>query len=156
MVMRSVFVEDIGLVTSNSLGVTVKDTSAQSSPKQIRTRVLNTTVGQWMRAIDLTLSDYCPQGGSIEDEAERVTKVSLLLMLTRWYDEQDFCLLLDSSKLRLPKRAAETNRFELAKILDPPKLKAERKADSELEDEDAPPGSDGPDGLSLNLMIPPY
>ena len=58
----------------------------QSIRQQIRTRVLNKTIGQWMRAIDMVLEDHIPQGGPVEDEADHVTKLALLVMLTRWYD----------------------------------------------------------------------
>jgi len=92
----------------------------RSIRQQIKTRVLNMTIGQWMRAIDMVLSEYTSRGGSVEDEADYVTKLALLLMLTRWYDENDICLLLDSSALRIPKRIAESTKFDLTRILDRP------------------------------------
>lgn len=115
----------------------------QSIPQQIRTRVLNKTVGQWMRAVDLVLSEYSPQANTVEEEADHVTKLSILMMLTRWYDEEDICLLLNSSALRLPKRLAETSKFDITQILDRPSDHG-RLDDLDAFDADAPPGADGP------------
>ena len=120
---------------------------SQSVPQQIRTRVINQTVGQWMRAIDLVLSEYSPRGHNVEEEADHVTKLTLLMMLTRWYDEDDICMLLDSSTLRLPKRLAETNKFDLKQILDRPSDYG-RLDDLDALDGDEPPG-EGKDGISL-------
>lgn len=114
----------------------------QSIPQQIRTRVLNMTLGQWMRAVDLVLSEYMPSGKSIDTEADRVAKLALLMMLTRWYDENEICILTDSTALRLPKGLEGTGRDRLEKILD-------RQPSDEFEitefahDDDAPPGHSG-------------
>ena len=116
----------------------------QSIPQQIRTRVLNTTIGQWMRSVDLVLSEYTPRDQSVEDEADHVTKIALLMMLTRWYDEDDICLLLDSTSLRLPAKLAKTGKYELKRILDSPPSGEYQIEDFGVTDEDAPPGPDGP------------
>jgi len=135
----------------------VDDVRAQSVPQQIKTRVLNMTVGQWMRAIDMVLSEYSPRSGTIEEEADYVTKLALLLMLTRWYDENDICLLLSSTSLRLPKKLAQTNKFNLTKILDRPPSGAGMIEDFTDPDPHAMPrhqdDSDG--GPDLSLLSPP-
>lgn len=115
----------------------------QSVPQQIRTRVINMTIGQWMRSVDLVLSEYTPRDESIEEEADYVTKLALLMMLTRWYDEEDICLLLDSTALRIPKKLKKTGKWELTKILDRPPS-GEYEIEDFTHDEDAPPGEDGP------------
>jgi len=97
-----------------------------------------------MRSVDLVLSEYTPRDQSVEEEADHVTKLALLMMLTRWYDEEDICLLLDSSSLRLPKKLANTGKFELKKILDRPPSGDGMIEDFGVTDEDAPPGADGP------------
>ncbi len=109
--------------------------------QQIKRRILNTTIGQWMRGIDAVLDDYTPSGGTVEVEAERVTKLTLLLMLMRYYDENDICLLLDSSSLRLPKSLEDSGEWEIRRILDGKPL-----------DDDASPGDD-PSASSLSLRL---
>lgn len=106
--------------------------------QQIKRRILNTTIGQWMRGIDAVLNDYVLNGGTVEEEAERVTKLTLLLMLTRYYDENDICLLLDSSSLRLPKSLEDSGAWEIRQILDG------------KSDDAASPGDD-PSASSLSL-----
>ena len=113
----------------------------QSVRQQIRRRILNTTIGQWMRAFDAVLNDYTPRGLSVEEEADTVTKLALLLMLTRWYDEDDICLLLDSSSLRLPKSLEDSGTWEIRRMLDGKSI-----------DDDAPPGDD-PNASTLSLRM---
>lgn len=115
----------------------------QSVPQQIRTRVLNMSVGQWVRAIDMVMDEYTPQGADVDDEAEHVIKLTLLLMLTRWYDENDVCLLLDSTKFRLPKKLEESSRWEITKILDQIYDKDEIVR-YDVRTGDEPPGETGP------------
>jgi hypothetical protein len=107
-----------------------------SRRQQIKNRFLNTTIGQWMRAVDLVLDEYIPRGGTIEEEAEYVTKLALLMMLTRWYDEEDICLLLDSTALRIPKKLSQTTKFEITKILDDKKCAHDIPDEDELNDSD--------------------
>lgn len=120
----------------------------QSVPQQIRTRVLNMSVGQWVRAIDMVMAEYTPRGDVVEEEAERVIKLTLLLMMTRWYGEEDVCLLLDSSKLKLPKKLEESSRWEITKILDQI-YEDDEIVRYDVHDDDAPPGEHG---KSLNLL----
>jgi hypothetical protein len=115
----------------------------KSARQQIKTRVLNMTLGQWMRAIDMVLNEYSPKDGSVEEEADYVTKLALLLMMTRWYDEADICLLLDSSTLRIPIKLSQTSKFDLTKILDRPPSDHDVIEDFEPEDPHASPHSSG-------------
>jgi len=121
------------------------------------------TLGQWLRAIDLVLEGYAPQDESVEDEADRVVKLTLLIMLTRWYDEEDICLLTDSSALRLPTWIMESSRREIAKILDRPPSDEGLIEDYMPEDPDAPPNHTGRDQVPdeddkdpFRLLVPPY
>lgn len=123
-------------------------TAELSTPRLIRTRVLNMTIGQWMRAIDLVLANYQPSGRSVEEDADQVTRLAVFVMLKRWYDDDVICLLMNSSTLRLPRRLTQTSRFEVAKILDKPPSGSGEIDNCDPEDDDAPPG---PDGFSLPL-----
>jgi len=133
----------------------------QSIPQQIRTRVINMTVGQWMRSIDFILSDYQSQQRSIDEEAEHVAKLAVLVMLTRWYNEEDIVMLLDSTSLQLPAKLSQTSQFELAKILDRP---SDEERIEDFEHDDNAPPMHKPDGAyELKIddeddpeFIPPY
>jgi hypothetical protein len=123
----------------------------QSVPQQIRTRVLNMTIGQWMRAVDLVMDEYSPRNNTVEAEADYVAKLAVLVMLQRWYDENDICLLLDSSALRLPKRLAESSRYQITRILDRPPSGEGVIESFEPHDDDAPPGDTDPEGTISRL-----
>jgi len=97
---------------------------------------LNMTIGQWLRAIDMVLDEYTPGDGTADEEADYVTKLALLLMMTRCYDESDICLLLDSTALRIPRRLSQTSKFDLTKILD--KILDKTATKGEIEDFRAP------------------
>jgi hypothetical protein len=118
------------------------DESALSIRQQIKRCILNTTIGQWMRAIDAVLDEHTPRGGTIKEEADHVTKLALRLMLVRWYDEEDVCLILDADSLRLPHRLSESTRHDITRILD-------NKPDG-----DEPPGSHhDPNDTSAELFL---
>lgn len=125
--------------------------TTESVPRQIRSRVLNQTVGQWVRAIDLVLAQYEPAGLTIEAEADKVTKLAVFTMLRRWFDDNTICLLVDSSDMKLPKLLAESSSYDIASIIDRPPSGSGEIDDYEPDDPDAPPG---PDGFSPDLHPP--
>jgi len=116
------------------------DVRRLSAPQRIKNACLNLTIGPWMRCVDLVLREYQPRSTDVDEEAERVVKMALLLMLTRYYDEEDIVMLLDSSSIQLPKRLSETTKFDLARVIDntPP----EGRIDDIHVDDDAPPQDD--------------
>lgn len=129
----------------------VSPESPESIPRQIRSRVLNQTVGQWIRSIDLVLSHYEPTGMPVAMEAEQVTKLAVFMMLRRWFDDDTICLLADSSNMRLPKKLIESSSYEIAAIIDRPPSGLGVIDDHEPDDPDAPPGKDG---FSTTLLPP--
>lgn len=123
--------------------------TANSLPQQIRTRVLNKTLGQFIRAMDLLLAEYSPQSRDPEQEANYITRLTLLLMMSRWFDEDEFCILIESSKLALPKKLQRTAKHQLSKILDRAPPGAGVIDTHEAIDDDAPPGNDDSNDASL-------
>jgi hypothetical protein len=119
------------------------DPTQESIPKQIRSLVLNQTVGQWVRALDLVLSQYDPTGLPVAMEAERVTKLAVFVMLHRWFDQDTICLLSDSSNMRIPKKLSDSSSGEIAALIDRPTSGMGEIENYEPEDPDAPPGKDG-------------
>jgi hypothetical protein len=115
----------------------------ESIPRQIRSRVLNQTMGQWIRAVDLVLSEYEPTGLPVAMEAERVAKLTVFTMLRRWFDDDAICLLSDSSDMQLPKKLCESSSHDIAAIIDRPPSGVGMIDDHEPEDPDAPPGRHG-------------
>jgi hypothetical protein len=108
-----------------------------------------------MRAIDMVLNEYTPRDESVDDEADYVTKLALLLMLTRWYDEEDICLLLDSTALRIPKKLSQTSKFDLTKILDRTSEEGVIE-DFEPSDPHSTPRHSDHDDEDFSLVVPPY
>jgi len=84
---------------------------------KIRHKVINTTIGQWMRAVDAVLDEYVAHGTLTED-SEQVAKLAVLMMLNRWYDPEEYAILSDSNELRIPKKISETGKYEIHQILD--------------------------------------
>jgi hypothetical protein len=120
-----------------------------NTPKTVRNLVLNQTLGQWVRAVDLVLAHHTPTGSTTEVEANHVTKAALFTMLRRWFDDDTICLLLDTGVLKIPRRIAESSSYDIASVLDRPS-DVGLLDDLEPEDHDAPPGSTG-----HSLTLPP-
>lgn len=141
-------------VREASYGAVVSDgppePDRRSTPKAIRDRVINLTVGQWIRAVDLVISHYEPSGLSLETEAEHVAKAAVFTMLRRWFDEDTVCLLIDSTSLKIPRRISDSSSHEIASVIDRPPSGEGVLDDLEPDDPDAPPGPDGP-----SLTLPP-
>ena len=119
------------------------DVDRLSIPQQIKNRCLNMTIGPWMRCVELVLAEYQPRSSDVEEEAERVVKLALLLMLTRYYDEEQIVMLLDSTSLSLPKKLSRTSKFDLARIIDNVSSDEQQIVDPLDDDEDAPPHDTG-------------
>jgi len=101
-----------------------------SRRQQIRTLALNGTLGKFIRAIDAVLDVYTDGGDLIDDEAEHVVKLALMLLLTNYFEPDDIVILADSSRLRIPKSLSESSQFEVRALL------------SGKPDPDAPPKDD--------------
>ena len=94
------------------------DTPAPSRRIQIRSAVLNTSIGQWMRSIDLVMEHHTDSGDDPEEEAETVTRHALLMMMTRYFDEDAVCVLADTPSHALPRELEESSAHDIRAFID--------------------------------------
>jgi len=84
----------------------------------IYNQVLNPFLRRGVRAIEMVLDHHVDRGLDTAIEAERIGKHALLLMMTRYFDEEDIIVLADTSSLELPKKLAESSTFDIRAFLD--------------------------------------
>lgn len=89
----------------------------ESRRKQIRNRVINTSLGSFMRAIDLVLDYYTETGGTVEQEAKRVQKLSIVLMAGHFLGEEKVVLL--DTDFQLPAALESTATHNIKAFLKP-------------------------------------
>ncbi len=80
--------------------------------------MLNQTLGRWIRVVDLLLDHHADTGAPIEKEAELVTKQALIVMVGDVLTEEDAILLIESSKLKLPKSLEDSSVEDIRAFLD--------------------------------------
>lgn len=95
--------------------------------ESIRKAAINRAVGQFVRVIGKIADRHEPESIHPEREAEIVVKQALMLMSAEWLDSDGVTLLVESSKLRLPKWIEESSAMEIKNLI--------------REDDDRPPST---------------
>jgi len=89
-----------------------------SRRQQIRKAVLNRTLGRWIRVVDLLLEHHTDEGLPVDREADIVAKRAVILMVGNVLDEEDAVMLLESSRMRLPKKLEESSAQDIRAWID--------------------------------------
>jgi hypothetical protein len=89
-----------------------------SRRQQIRTEVLNQTLGKWMRVVDLLLDHHADEGLPVHKEARLVAKRAVILMVGNMLTEEDAVMLLESSRMRLPRKLEESTDYEIRRWIE--------------------------------------
>lgn len=100
------------------LGDMFVDQPQVSRRTAIQNAAINPFITRGVRAIKMVMEHHTDSGGSVAAEAERVAKHALLLMLTRYFNEDDLVMLADTTSLNLPKALAESSSYDIRRSLD--------------------------------------
>lgn len=89
-----------------------------SRRQEIRKEVLNRTMGRWIRVVDLLLEHHTDEGLPVDREAEAIAKRAVILMVGHMLTEEDAVMLLESSRLRLPRKLEESSEQDIRRWIE--------------------------------------
>lgn len=81
---------------------------APTRQRQVEAAALDRADGIWRRAVALVLEHYCDTGAPLHEEVDTVVCQVVLLIMGQYFDSDDFIMLSESARLRLPSRLTES------------------------------------------------
>jgi hypothetical protein len=96
----------------------VHEPDPTSRRQKIRKQVLNRTMGRWIRVVDLLLEHHTDEGLPVDREAEAIAKRAVILMVGHMLTEEDAVMLLESSRMRLPKKLEESSEHDIRRWIE--------------------------------------